>query len=183
MTAKEQFLSKRKRYQPISLPQEFSDEEMTRDWTLSADDSEEIGKYRKNTRLFIAIQLCAVRLYGRFLNDVHELSPRIVNYLNGQLDLPPVLTIEVPDRKATYAEHRKNILSYLGFQKFDANAQEQLETWLEAQAQSGLLPNELFQQAESYLLTNRILLPGPTVLERLIIHICSEVHVQLFESI
>ena len=183
MTAKERFLSKRKRYQPIALPQEFSDEEMARDWTLSEGDREEIGKYRKSYRLYIAIQLCAVRLYGRFLNQVHDVSPRIVNYLGSQLDLPPSLTIQVPEREATYLEHRKNILNYLGFQKFDDPVQKQLNAWLEEQAQSGLLPDELFQQAESYLLTHRILLPGPSVLERLIIHICSEVHVQLFESI
>lgn len=183
MTTKERFLSNRKRYQPITFPQEFSDEEMARDWTLSNDDKEEVGKYRKNSRLFIAIQLCAVRLYGRFLNDVHELSPRIVNYLNSQLDLPPVLTIEVSDRKATYSEQRNNIMSYLGFQKYDDAIQEQLEVWLRERTQAGQLPNQLFQEAEGYLLTNRVLLPGPSVLERLIIHVCSEVHIQMFETI
>jgi hypothetical protein len=101
MSAKEQFLSKRKRYQPISLPQEFSDEEMARDWILSEEDRAEIGKHRKSSRLFIAIQLCAVRLYGRFLNGLHDLSPRIVNYLNHQLDLPPSLAILAPEREAT----------------------------------------------------------------------------------
>jgi hypothetical protein len=53
MTRQEQFLSQRKRYQPIALPHEFSDEEMARDWTLSGDDREEIGKYRTNFRLFL----------------------------------------------------------------------------------------------------------------------------------
>ena len=77
MTTKERFLPNQKRSQPIALPQEFSTEEMARDWTLSPEDKQEIGKYRKNSRLFIAIQLCAVRLYGRFLGDVHDLSPQI----------------------------------------------------------------------------------------------------------
>ena len=54
MPAKEQFLSQRQRYRPISLPQDFSDEEMARDWTLSESDRQEIGKYRKRFRLFIA---------------------------------------------------------------------------------------------------------------------------------
>ena len=79
MTSQEQFLSKRQRYQPISLPQNFSDEEMARDWTLSAADRAEVEKYRKNFRLFVAIQLCSVRLYGRFLNHVHDLSLHIVD--------------------------------------------------------------------------------------------------------
>lgn len=183
MTAKERFLSKQKRYQPIALPQKFSDEEMARDWTLSDIDIEEINKYRKGFRPFVAVQLCAVRLYGRFLNDVHDLSPRIVSYLNRQLNLPPSLTIQVPDRKATYTEYRKNILNHLGFQKFDEVAQQHLQTWLAEKAKQGLLPDDLFHQAERHLLASHTLLPGPSVLERLIIHVCSEVHAQLFEAI
>lgn len=183
MTTPEQFLPKRKRYQPITLPQDFSDEEMARDWTLSAVDREEIGQYRKSSRLYLALQLCAVRLYGRFLNQIHEVSPRIANYLTSQLGLPPSLTIQAPEREATALEHRKHILTYLGFQKFDEQAQAHLQTWLAEQAQQGFLPETLFHQAESYLLASRTLLPGPSVLERLIIHVCAEVHAQLFEAI
>jgi len=183
MTAKERFLPNKKRSQLISLPQEFSDEEMARDWTLSQTDKQEIGKYRKNFRLFIAIQLCAVRLYGRFLNDVYDLSPRIINYLNGQLDLPPSLTIQTPNRERTVREHRRNILTYLGFHRFDDAAQEELRRWIEARAKQGVLPNDLFHQAEKHLFDKRILLPGPSTTERLIIQVCSDVHAELFESI
>ncbi|WP_020157083.1 hypothetical protein [Methylobacter marinus] len=35
MTAHEKFLPQRQRYQPVTLPQDFSDEEMVRDWMLS----------------------------------------------------------------------------------------------------------------------------------------------------
>ena len=173
MSLREQFLSSHTRTQPIPLPQEFSDEEMVRDWTLSEEDRAELGKYRTTFRLFLAVQLCTVRLYGRFLQPVQDLSPRIMNYLGSQLGLPPSLTIEAPDRKATYAEQRQHLLDYLGFQKFDEQSQAQLETWLEHHARLGVVPEELFPQAEQYLLERRILLPGPSVLERLIIHICS----------
>ncbi|UBF30112.1 Tn3 family transposase (plasmid) [Kovacikia minuta CCNUW1] len=183
MTTPENFLSKRQRYQPIALPQSFSDEQMVRDWTLSEADKEAVNEYRKSTRVFIAIQLCSVRLYGRFLNQVHDLSPHISNYLGQQLALPPSLAIEVPERKATYTEHRHNILKHLGFQKFDEAVQTKLETWLEQQAHLGLLPEDLFLQTEHYLLAQRVLLPGPSVLERFIIRICSTVHQHLFEVV
>ena len=183
MTAKEHFLSRHRRYQPVSLPQDFSDEEMVRDWTLSDNDKQEISKYRKNFRLYIVVQLCAIRLYGRFLSEVYELSPRIVNYLGHQLDLPPTLAIQIPKREATYLAHRKNILNYLGFRKFDESVQAQLQTSLEQQAAQGTLPNELFQMAENYLLSIRVVLPGPSVLERQIIGICSATHARFFESI
>ncbi len=155
---------------------------MTRDWTLSAMGKQEVGKYRKNSRLFIAIQLCAVRLYGRFLGEINDLSPQIVNYLSSQLELPPSLTITVPDRDATFSEQRKNILGYLGFSKYDDGVQANLQEWLKKQAQQGFLPDELFLRAERYLLSEQVILPGPSVLERLIISVCSEVHEQLFEG-
>jgi TnpA family transposase len=183
VTTKEHFLSQRQRYQPISLPQHFSDEEVARDWTLLERDRQEIERYRKDSRLYMAIQICAVRLYGRFLHHVHDLSPHIINYLGQQLDLPPSLTVEVPEREATYLEQRQNILKHLGFQRFDHNAQEQLEAWIAQQARLGNLPDALFQQAENHLLAKRMLLPGPSVLERLIIHVCADVHLQLFETV
>ena len=58
----------------------------------------------------------------------------------------------MPEREATYLEHRQNVLKYLGFQRFDEIAQEQLKIWLEQQAHLGILPDELFQQAENRLL-------------------------------
>lgn len=183
MSRPEQFLSQRKRYQPIALPQEFSDEEMGRDWTLSEEDCTEVCKYRKSSRLYLAVQLCAVRLYGRFIPHVEDVSPRIINHLGSQLDLPPSLTLQVADREATYLEHRKTILTYLGFQKFDEAAQAQLTTWLAERTRQGMLPDELFQQAEQHLLTCRILLPGPSVLERLIIHVAAEGQAHLFTSL
>jgi TnpA family transposase len=183
VTTQEQFLFKRQRYQPIFLNHTFSEEEMARDWTLLEIDKSEINKYRKQFRLHIAIQICAVRLYGRFLNQVHDLSPHIVNYLGQQLDLPPSLAVEKPDREATYLEHRQNVLKHLGFKRFSEVSKNQLASWLEQKAQLGLLPDELFQQAEQYLLDQHILLPGASVLERLIIHICSINHQQLFETV
>lgn len=183
MSKSEQFLSQRQRYQPIVLPQTFTDEEMIRDWTLPVADQEVIGRYHKKFRLHMAIQLCVVRLYGRFLKQVHDLAPQIVGYLGQQLALPPSLGVEAPTREATYLEHRQVILQHLGFQRFGDRAQQQLETWLTGQAQMGLLPDDLFHQAEHYLLSRQVLLPGPSVLERLIIHICGTVHQTTFESI
>ncbi len=45
--------------------------------------------------------ICAVRLCGRFLNQVHDLSPYIVNYLGQQLDLPHLWQLRCLNRVAT----------------------------------------------------------------------------------
>lgn len=90
-------------------------------------------------------------MYGRFLADVSGLSPRIVSYLSNQLDLPPSLTLPVPEREATLSEHRKNILKYLGFSKYDDKAETRSQKWLEQQALQANLPDELFVRAERHL--------------------------------
>ena len=156
---------------------------MARDWTLSEADKKEVNRYRTHSRLFIAIQLCALRLYGRFLVEVNDLSPRIVSYLSHQLELPPSLTINTPGRDATFSEQRKNILTYLGFSKYDDAAQTSLEKWLTKQAEQGCLPDELFLRAAQHLLNAKVILPGSSILERLIISVCSDVHERLFESL
>jgi hypothetical protein len=178
---RELFLPHQKRYRSVVAHQDLSDEEIAMDWTLSDADRLEIGQYRKNSRLFIAVQLCAIRLYGRFVTEVNNLSPRIISYLNTQLELPPTLTIQPPSREATLSEQRKNILGYLGFSKYDDETQGRLQTWLEKQAQQGGLPDELFLRAERYLLTERVVLPGTSVLERLITQVCAETHEHLYD--
>jgi hypothetical protein len=126
--ARELFLPHQKRYRSVTAHQDLSDEEIAMDWTLSGADRLEVGQYRKNSRLFVATQLCAVRLYGRFLAEANNLSPRIISYLNTQLGLPPTLTIQIPSREATHSEQRKNILGYLGFSKYDDVIQAKLQT-------------------------------------------------------
>lgn len=183
MSEKDQLLSVRNDYPSITLVQNFSDEEMARDWTLLPEDKTEIIKYRKNFRLFIAIQLCSLRLYGRFLAEVQDLSPRIVNYLNMQLGLPPVLSIMVPTREATFSEQRANIMNYLGFSKYDKQAQALLRDWLIEEARQGALPNDLFLRCNHFLLAQHIALPGPSILERQVASICAKIHQELFESL
>lgn len=110
MSIDDGFLNSKQRYQPISVPQEFSDEEMIRDWTLSKDDKQELNNYRKSYRTFVALQVCAIRLYGCFINNVSVISIKIINYLNQQLGLPPMLSVAPPEREATCSEQRRNIL-------------------------------------------------------------------------
>ena len=182
--SQEKFLSRRQRSQPIVLPEEFSDEEMARDWTLSAPDRATLLEcIQKRYRPWSGIQLCAARLYGRFLSDCNELSPRLVNYINQPLELPPSLSIPVPVRRQTRWQYQKVLLGHIGFRPFDDSAQTTLEDWLDQQARQGALPATLFHRAERRLLTQRCMLPGPSVLERLVIRVCSTAHVALFKSI
>ena len=94
-----------------------------------------------------------------------------------------LLQTATPDRKATYTKQRSNILNYLGFEKFDIDAQKALESWVGGQSRQGMLPDELLKRAETFLLSKRIVLPGASILKRLVISVCSEVHEKIFKSL
>ena len=150
MPPPEPFLSQRHRYQPLALPQHFADEALVRNCTLVEGDHQDSARYRKGCRVSIALHICAVRVYGRFINHVHDASPHMIHDLGQPLAVPPSLTVEVPERDATVLEHRQHVLKPLGFQRFEPMAQAQLQPWIAPQARRGTLPEARWQQAEQH---------------------------------
>ena len=105
--------SRRRRF-ALPLPTDPSEEELIRDWTLSDSDLDEIRRcYRAGNRLRFALQLCILRRYGRFVSDFSTVPARIANHLGRQLDLAPVLFVELPVREATDLTHEQRIREYL----------------------------------------------------------------------
>ncbi len=161
----------------------FSDEEIARDWTLSDFNLEQITEFRKSYQLYAAVQLCSIRLHGCFLASVQELSPHIINYLNSQIGLPVTMYVNEPTRRATRSQYHRQILTHLGFQKYDEKAHLELKDWARKKAEEGLFPHDILLLAEGFLLKKKIVLPGRITLERQINSLCSEVHSKIFESI
>jgi Domain of unknown function (DUF4158) len=63
-------LTSRQRRHPVELPEDPTEEELARDWALSAEDREEALRCRgEASRLRFVLQLCFVRHYGRFLDN------------------------------------------------------------------------------------------------------------------
>ena len=113
-------LTPRQRRTPVVFPEDPTDEELARDWTLSEADQAEVLRCRTNHhRLSFAIQLCVLRGQGRFLSDYELVGVRIINHLCRQLNLPPVLFVNPPQREATDLEHEHRIQDHLGFRPFD----------------------------------------------------------------
>jgi hypothetical protein len=90
-------MPERQRQRGLTLPEDPSEEELARNWTLSEADRAEVQRCRgdDNRRRF-ALQLCVLRQYGRFLDRYQDVPVRILNYLNRQLGLMP--TVSLPER-------------------------------------------------------------------------------------
>jgi hypothetical protein len=141
----------------IDLPLDPTDEELARDWTLTAADLAQVRRCRgDNKRHSFALQLCVLRQHGLFLGDDYSKVPvRIINHIGRQLGLPPMLFAAPPSRAATDVEHERRIREHLGYRTYDDAAHQVLEMRLRERAAQGLLANELLAHAAEFLRENR----------------------------
>jgi TnpA family transposase len=166
----------RRRPPALALPDDPSPEELLQYWTLSERDIAEVLRCRGEAqhRRF-AVQLCALRAYGRFLPEAVAAPVAITNYLARQLHLPLVLFGEVPGRLATETEHLHRIRAYLGWQPFDEAARTRLAHWLTQRATDDLPPSDLVTRAEDILRAWQIVVPAPSTLEEIIVSVTARV--------
>ena len=163
----------------------LSEEELVRDWTLSEKDQQMLSQYRKHNRQNIAIQICAIRIFGRMLDSYTNLSPKIINYINQQLKLPPALYVISSEREKTYFEHRKRVFEYLHFSEFNNYSKDLLKKWVASQVKKYGIPlaDELLSSAERFLLEQKIALPGQVRLKRFLNATCAHYQGNIFEQI
>lgn len=160
--------ARRTRHASTTLPEDPSEEELARDWTLSESDRAEVLRCRGHDhRRRFAVQLCVLRQHGRFLEDYSRLPVKILNHLGRQFQLPPVLSLSAPDRPATETAQQQRIRAYLGYQPFNEDARVRLEHHLRLQVAQGIFSSQLLQQAENALRSWKIILPSPSTLGRL----------------
>jgi TnpA family transposase len=166
------------------LPDDPSPEELLQYWTLSDRDKAEVLRCRgEGPRRRFAVQLCALRAYGRFLPEVTAAPVAITNYLARQLELPLVLFGEVPGRFATETDHLHRIRAYLGWQPFDEEARTRLTHWLTQRATDDLPPSDLVSRAEDILRAWQIVLPAPSTLEELMVSVTARVQDDVYTRI
>jgi hypothetical protein len=175
----------RRRSRPaLSLPADPSDEALARDWTLSAADKGEIQACRGDAhRLRFALQLCVLRLYGRFLTTYDAVPLRIVNHLGRQLGLPPMLLLDPMPRPATEREYQQRLRAYVGYQPFGPDIQTSLEQPLTRHAQDGMSGDQLLTHAQDLLRAWQVIPPARSTLERLVASIVARAQDSLFEAI
>jgi TnpA family transposase len=168
----------------VALPEDPSEEELARNWTLSETDRSQVLRCRgdDNRRRF-AIQLCVLRQYGRFLEDYARIPVRILNHVNRQIHLPPALSLTGAERNATETEHHERLREYLGYRLFDAGARSLVEEHLRSRVSEGALASDLVESAEDALRFWKIILPSASTLERLAASVAATGRQEILERI
>jgi len=163
---------------------EPSPEQLACYFHLDDNDRTFIEQSRRNhNRLGLALQLCTVRFIGTFLSDPTDVPPGVVIHLSKQLNIKDVSCLnKYMIRPATHREHAGEIQKQYGYK--DLNEQPghfRLVRWLYTRAWlSAERPSMLFDLATARMVKQKILLPGVTVLARLVARVRDSVAARLW---
>jgi TnpA family transposase len=149
------------------------------------DQALQLVKKRRgdHNRLGFAVQLGTVRFLGTFLPNPLDVPTNVINYLAPQLNISnPNCLSQYLKRIRTHWEHIEEIKYHYGYQDFNSQPQHwRLIRWLYERAWvSAESPSVLFDVTTAQLLENKILLPGVTILARLITTMRERVQQRLY---
>src|SRR6516164_11018643 len=155
----------------VALTETPTPAQLARHFYLDDPDHKEIGIRRGDyNRLGYALQLCTVRFLGTFLPDPTAVRPVVVNHLARQLSTDPARLPRYRQRFTTHHEHVREIQSRHGYREFQDQPEHfRLVRWLYTRAWlSAERPIVLFDLATARLAERKVLLPGVSVLARLV---------------
>jgi TnpA family transposase len=166
------FLSEEQRQSYGCYTGEPTASQLFRYFHLDDEDQRLVAKRRgKHHRLGFAIQLCTVRFLGTFLTNPIEVPPGVIACIAQQLRIQELdCLLRYVDRPITHWEHAQEIRQCYGYRDFSAQPEHwRFIRWLYGRAWVGTEGHSvLFDQATARLVEQKILLPGVTVLERLV---------------
>ncbi|MFI6062805.1 DUF4158 domain-containing protein [Streptomyces sp. NPDC051286] len=119
-------------------------------------------------RIGWAVQLGTIRYLGTFLENPEEVPAVVVGYVAEQLGLEPAAFAGYGMGEARWG-HQEQIREGYGYTKFEFDQWFTLARWLYQRAWIGNeRPTLLFDLASKRLVDKEVVLPGVTVLERLV---------------
>ena len=167
-----------------TIPANLSRTELFRYFTFPEPDRHEITQCRgTSNKIGFALLLGAIRLTGRFLQDFELVPHTLVAHICEQLRLETPLILTYPQRQPTRFEHVERLKTYLGLRSFKLTDNEVVARYVRQRVRAGVRLHELLAAVEEILRAQKIVLPGVTVLERLIGRVRVEAEDELFSEL
>lgn len=161
-------------------------EELTQFFHLNDADLAFIAPRRGNhNRLGLALQITTVRFLGTFLEDPLAVPDAVLRGLARQLDIADLNGLEAYRAGEQRWDHAAEIRVRYGYRDFtDPEAGFRLSRWLYGMCWTGTeRPGVLFEHATDWLLSYQVLLPGASVLERLVARVRRRVEKRLWHTL
>jgi len=165
-----QFLTNVEKERLSRIPGDISKADLASFFTLTDSDLKVIPvKSAGHNRLGFALQICALRYMGFCPDDLMTTPPSVVKYVASQLGINPQEIMRYGQREQTRTDHVKNVEAYLGFRRAEDMNLYELSQWLVKRALEHDKPTLLFQMASEKLYEMKIVRPGVSVIERMVI--------------
>ena len=180
------FLTKEQEQRYGRFVSEPSAEQIARYFHLDDVDRELIARRRwDHMRLGFAVQLCTVRFLGTFLDDPTDIPPVVASTTAQQVGVTDAGCLSLYRTSKARWDHAAEIRERYGYRPFaDGVVQFRLNRWLYALCWTGTdRPSVLFDRALSWLLANKVLLPGLTVLERAVARVRARANERLWRGL
>ena len=150
---------------------EPSPDQLARHFHLDDADRELVtAKRGDHMRLGFAVQLGTVRFLGAFLEDPVAVPAGVIGDLARQLAIADPACLDLYRQGRMHCHHARQIRARFNYREFnDRSGWFQLTRWVYALCWTRTdRPSVLFDRATAWLVAEKILLPGASVLERLI---------------
>jgi TnpA family transposase len=178
------FLTDTERERLRRFPSEVTPQDLGAYFTLSDRDRAQVQRQRGGpNRLGFALQLCTLRYLGFVPDPLRSAPPSVIAHLARQLGTDPESLAAYGDRPHTRTDHFQEVLAYLSFHKARAAELRDLRAWLVARALEHDRPALLLQLACEKLRTDKVVRPGPTSLERLVVAAQQEARRETFRLV
>ena len=102
------------------------------EWTLLPAEINFVKDYSRGAENIVryALQICYLRLTGRFITTYSQVSLKICNYITSQFNLDPFHLALTESHPNTEVRIRKQIGEFLRFKVFDESANASVDEWL-----------------------------------------------------
>jgi TnpA family transposase len=169
MAAPEIILTEEQRLEFTRIPQNISEWEIAKYYTLTENDIDIINRHRRDfNRLGFAVQLCCLRNLGWSLGNISDIPDSVLFYIAEQVRIHPKKFAYYAQRTNTRIEHLQELREEYGYRNYSDCDYNLLLKYLMPYALENDNTSILIRFAIEELKRQLVILPGITVIEKIV---------------
>ncbi len=176
--------SERERFN--SFPSEILFDDVVTFFTLTEQDQNLVRIRRgDHNRIGFALQLGTLRYLGFCPDDLSSTPLNVIDYLSQQLGYVDSANLlrAYGSREHTRTDHLQEVINYLDFRKASQADLDNLGVWLQKRALEHDKPTYLFNLVCEKLYSDKIVRPGITILEKMVISARLQAQEQIYQKL